>query len=188
VSTQVPHPAAQPRSTRARRWWLLVIAALIVAAVVVVVLVLRGGDEVETGVPTEVSPSELRDFAEDEGHDVYWAGPVPGFKIELTKTKNRNVFVRYLPSAVPIGDQRPNYTTIATYPRKGAYEATVAAAKGRGQVRRNTPGGAVSLYNRRKPTSVYLAYPNSNYLVEIYAAAPQEAQQLAASGRIAPVR
>jgi hypothetical protein len=163
-------------------------AAIVIAAVVVAVLLLRNGEVVETGVPEEVSPGELRDFAEDEGHDVYWAGPVPGFKIELTKTKNGNVFVRYLPSAVPVGDQRPNYTTIATYPRKGAYEATVAAAKGRGQVRRNTPGGAISLYNRRKPTSVYLAYPNSSYLVEIYAAAPQEAQQLAASGRIAPVR
>lgn len=161
---------------------------LIAAIVVVVVLVSRAGSDIETGVPEEVSAGELRDFAEDEGHDVYWAGPVPGFKIELTKTKNGNVFVRYLPSAVPVGDMKPAYTTIATYPRKQAYNAVVGAAKGRGQVRRNTPGGAVAVYNRRRPTSVYLAYPNSNYLVEIYAAASQEAQQLATSGRIAPVR
>ena len=187
MSTQPPQPAGQPRPTRARRlWWLVAVAVLIAA--VVVVLILRGGDEVETGKPTEVSPSELRDFAKDEGHDVYWAGPVPGFKVELTKTSNGNVYVRYLPSAVPVGDQKPAYTTIGTYPRKQAFNAVVAAARGRGQVRRNTPGGAVAVYNRRRPTNVYLAYPNSNFLVEIYAASPQEAQQLATSGRIGPVQ
>jgi hypothetical protein len=190
MSTQPPPAAAEGGASRPRPWRLLLAAAALIVVVVVVVILLtgNGGNDVETGVPKEVSAGELRDFAEEEGHDIYWAGPVPGFKVELTKTKNGNVFVRYLPSAVPIGDQRPNYTTIATYPRKEAFNAVVAAARGRGQVRRNTPGGAVAVYNRRKPTSVYLAYPDSSYLVEIYAASPQESQQLATSGRVAPVR
>ena len=181
--------AAQSPGSRGRgRRWIAVLAGLIaVSAVAAIVLVVSSGEgpDLETGVPTEVSPAELRALAESVGHPVYWAGPVPGFKLEATRTAKGNVFVRYLPSAVPIGDRKPAYTTIGTYPRRGAYRATVRAARGRGQVRRDVPGGGVAVYNTRRPTSVYLAYPNTDFLIEIYAAG-REALQLAQSGRIAP--
>jgi hypothetical protein len=119
---------------------------------------------------------------------VYWAGPVPGFKLEVTKTSSGNVFVRYLPSDVPIGDMKPAYTTIGTYPRKHAYGAVLKAARGAGQVKKNATGGGVAVYNKKRKGNVYLAYRHSTYLIEIFAVSPRQAQQLALSGRIAPLK
>ncbi len=161
----------------------LAVAVLVVA---VVLLVADGDDEPERrlGVPSEVSAEQLRDFAEEEDRPVYWAGEISGTKLELTETSRGYVYVRYLPDLAPIGDDKPNYTTVATYPQRGAFAAARRAARRRGNVSRDVPGGGVAVWSRSRPRSVYLAFPEANYLIEVFHPRATEARELALSGQI----
>lgn len=182
-------PAAAPRDTGGRSRLPLIAGLLAIAAVVVVlVLVLRGGDEsIEPGEATEVSADRLRDFAEDRGAPVYWAGDVPGQKLELTENERDYVYIRYLPDIAPVGDEKPNYTTVATYPVKDAYNVATRQGEARGRVEREIEGGGIAVYYRARPTSVYIAFPNQDVLVEVYDPQAAEARALALSGRVVPV-
>ena len=165
-------------------------AVVAVVVVVAVVLLVADGDDdskPEVGTPTEVSADGLRDFAEDKGQPVYWAGESAGTKIELTETSRDYVFVRYLPRLAPIGDQKPSYTTVATYPQSRALQVARGASGNRGNVSRRAPGGGLAVWSRARPTSVYVAFPRANYLIEVYNPRPATARALALSGRLEPV-
>jgi len=137
----------------------------------------------------ETSPKQLRSFAAAQGHAVYWAGTLPGRKLELTENRRGDVFVRYLPAGTPLGDRRPEFTTVATYPLKvGAYDVATGATKKKGMVSKKARGGGIAVWSRQRPTSVYLAYPTSNLLVEVYDPSDKRAQRLALSGEVKPVR
>jgi hypothetical protein len=172
---------------------LLRIAALIAVAVVVglvVWLLVKDDDEGPTGQgtgPGIVSPADLRSFAASVGHEVYWAGELPGRKIELTQTQNGNVYVRYLRGNAVPADPRP-FLTISTYPVANALEA-VKGVQGKGNITRKLPGGGLVLTSRESPAnrSVYLAYPGSNYEVEVYDLSPKRSFQTAASGKVVPI-
>ena len=49
-------------------------------------------------------------------------------------------------------------------------------------------GGGVAFYSEATPTSVYLAYPGSDYQVEVYDPLPERARELVSSGQVEPVR
>ena len=188
-----PQPGGTARSRPpsrglSRRALLLGLLAL-AAVVVLVVLLTRGGDdeEIQTGKATEVSAEELRSFARDSDRPVYWAGNTPGFKLELTKTRKGNVYVRYLPEDVAIGDRKAIYTTIGSYPINNAFTVATRAARERGATRSNAPGGGIVVVRRNRPRSAYIAYPGSNVLVEVYASEPDAAKRLAVSGRVGAV-
>ena len=156
-------------------------------------LLIRGGESTPPAQPlraTETSPEHLRSFAAAQRHAVYWAGMLPGRKLELTKNRRGDVFVRYLAPGASPGDRRAGFTTVGTYPlRLSAYEAATGAAKKKGMVSRKSRSGGIAVWNPRRPTSVYLAYPTSNHLlVEVYDPSPQRAQRLALSGEVASVR
>jgi hypothetical protein len=137
----------------------------------------------------EASSEQLRSFAAAQGHAVYWAGALPGRKVELTEKRGGDVFVRYLSADAPIGDPRREFTTVATYPlRVGAFDVAMSAARKEGMVSRKTRAGGVAVWSRRRPTNVYLAYPASTLLVEVYDPSAQQAQHLALSGDVRPVR
>ena len=160
-----------------------------IAAVVVAVMVLANGgddDEAEAGAPREVSAEELRGFAEGEERPVYWAGEIEGTKLELTETSRSYVYVRYLDELAPVDDEKPLYTTIGTYPQADALEAVRKAGGAKGMVRREAPGGGLAVWSRLRPTSVYLAFPGSDYLVEVFHPKARSAQHLALSGRVEP--
>jgi hypothetical protein len=156
-----------------------------------VVLLLGGGDDDGSraaGAPREVSVQELRSAAEAAGHPLYWAGAVPGRRLELTKNARGHLFVRYLPADARVGDDRPAFTTVGTYPQEDAYQAAERSARRRGSTRRDAPGGGIAVWTRDSPTSVYLAYPGSDVLVEIYDPDPERARELVLSGEVGPVR
>jgi hypothetical protein len=183
-----PPIAASPR--RVSRRVLLVALVGVAATVAVVLLLTLGGDgtKVEKGKPTAVSARELRSFARDEPRAVYWAGETPGFKLELTRTRGGNVYVRYLPEDVPVGDRRPIYTTIGSYPIDDAFGVATRAARERGASLTSAPGGGIVVVRRNRPKSAYLAYPGSNVLIEVYAARADAARRLARSGGVVRVR
>ena len=168
---------------------LIVVGAVLLAvAIVSAVLSLIDDDGVaEVGKPTEVSVQELRTFADESGHAVYWAGTVPGFKLELTTTADGNDYVRYLPEDVAIGDKKPTYTTIGSYPADDAYGIATRSARENDFRKMETAGGGIAVLRDVKPQTVYLAYPGSNVLVEVYAADPRQARDLTVSGRVGPV-
>ena len=155
-------------------------------------LLIRGGASTPPAQPpraTETSPEQLRSFAAAQGHAVYWAGMLPGRKLELTESRGGDVFVRYLAPHAALGDRRPQFTTVATYPlRVDAYEVATGVAKKKGMVSKKFRGSGIAVWSRQRPTSVYLAYPTSNLLVEVYDPSAPQAQRLALSGEVAPVR
>jgi hypothetical protein len=127
----------------------------------------------------------LESFAARLGHPIYWAGPKPGYTYELTQTADGKVFVRYLPSGVKIGDPRPDFLTVATYPFPGAF-ATVRRTSG-GAVVLELAHGGIAVVDTRDPKSIHLAYPGVGYQVEVFDPLPAAGRALVAAGRIMQV-
>ena len=117
---------------------------------------------------------------------VYWLGPVAGKKYELTRTPDGRVYVRYLPSRVRIGAQKP-FLTVATYPLAHALAATRAAARRPGTVKTTFPGGIVAFYSRTRPTSVYVAFPGVDEQVEVFDPSPPS-NPFAVAKRVTSIR
>jgi hypothetical protein len=167
-----------------------VLLAVVPAAAVAAFLLSRGDespDGTRAGVPVAVSAEAFDELVASRDGPVYWAGPLPSHKLELT-TSRTGTFVRYLPTAVLAGDPRSTFTTIATYPLANAYMTASRRRNEPGMVSRELPGGGVAVWSRSQPTSVYLAYPQIRHLVEVYAVKPAEALRLALSGRVRPAR
>jgi hypothetical protein len=134
---------------------------------------------------TALTQGQLKTYAKSVKHPVYWIGPRTGYTYEVTQTANGRIYVRYLPPGVKAGDKRASFVVVATYPLKNAYAATQAAAQRLNAVPvtlGTSTGFAVS-----SATSFYLAAPQSNYQVELYAPAKGRAQELAVAGMVAPV-
>ena len=116
---------------------------------------------------------------------IFWAGPKPGYTYELTRTRGGNVYVRYLPQGVEVGDKRANFLIIVTYPFKGSFQALKRVSGGRAI---DVPGGGIALVDQSYPKSVHMAFRGVNYQVEVYDPSPKRALQVALSGDVAPVR
>ena len=87
------------------------------------------------GAGIAASVGDLKALAARLGHPIYWAGPRAGYTYELTQTPSGKVYIRYLPSGTKVGDPRPRFLTVATYPFPGAYAAVAKR-------RRAQPGSA----------------------------------------------
>jgi hypothetical protein len=119
------------------------------------------------------------------GQPVFWAGARPGAVYEVTESAGQ-VFVRYLVSSTQLGSPRPDFLTVATYPRPDAYADIEAAAKRPGAMTIELPGG-LAVYDEATPTSVYLAYRGSTQQVEVYSPSALEARRVVESGLVRPV-
>ena len=135
-----------------------------------------------------VGVAQLRNLAASVGHDVYWAGPAgAGTELELTHEADGRIFVRYLS-----GDGRS--ATLARTSRRSpptrCRRPWPRCAKRR-TARRDyphLPGGGLAYLNAGGPTSVYLAWPGSDYEVEVFDPSPKHALDLVLDGAIVPVR
>ena len=171
------------------------ISLAIAAGLVTAVLVGRSGSDpakpaaakAKAVAARTVSPDELRRVAASRRPLVYWAGPQASRVLELTETAQGRIYVRYLRPQTPAGDRRPAFLTVATYPLAKAYEATKAAAKRPGAVGFTLPGGGVAVYDRARATNLYLAYPDGQEQIEVYAPSAAQARRLVQSGRVRPV-
>lgn len=136
---------------------------------------------------SSTSEAELREFAGSAPHPVYWAGPRAGQTYELTKTSDGRVYVRYLPAGVKVGDPRPQFLTVGTYPRANAFTELKRAARAQGAVSRQLSGSGLAVFSRGS-SSVYFGYPGAKYQVEVYAPSPSTARSLVLGGQVVPVR
>jgi hypothetical protein len=140
------------------------------------------------GVPAIVSPAEAADAAKLVGHEVYGVGALPGTRLELTRGSRDEVWVRYLSGDAQAGDRRASFVTVGTYKQAGAYEAARDASEGADSRSAELPGGGLMLWNLERPTSVYIASPGSDLLVEVYSPNAEQARSLARAGAVVPLR
>src|SRR5512132_4076896 len=85
-------------------------------------------------VATVVPTGRLRELAATLDHPLFWAGARPGMGYELTRTAAGNIFIRYLPPNTRVGDRRPAFLAIGTYPVPDAFARTRTAGKRAGAV------------------------------------------------------
>ncbi len=132
------------------------------------------------------SPAELKRLASELGHPIFWLGRIPQTTLELSRSANGRVYLRYLPAGVAVGSSKP-HLTVVTYPLEGAVAATRQTAQQQGAVRIALPGGAVAFYTTALPTNVYAAVPGSDTQVEVFDPSAGRAHELVAADRIQPV-
>lgn len=153
-------------------------------------LLIGGGDKGSTQAQSTVSgasEAELRSFAASAPNPVYWAGPRTGQTYELFKTSDGRVYVRYLPAGVKVGDPRPQFLTVGTYPLANAFAATKRISRSPGRVTRALPGGGIAVFSPGT-SSVYFSYPGAKYQVEVYAPSPATTRSLVLNGQVVPIR
>jgi hypothetical protein len=150
----------------------------------------RGGKLAPLVKPSSraASVADLRALAAGLGHRIYWAGPARNRTYELTTTKDRRVYIRYLPPGVQPGARGANYVTVGTYPQPNAFTLLKATAAKLQATPIKLPGGGLAYIDTSRPTSAYLAYPDHDLQVEVYTPDPAETERLLTSREIVPVR
>jgi hypothetical protein len=144
----------------------------------------HGATAVQTGA-VRTSPAGLKKLAAQLGHPVYWLGPRPGTTLELSRTPDGRVYIRYLRQGVAPGSSKA-FLSVGTYPVRRATAATKAEAKKAGAVKITLPGGAVAFSTKARPTNVYVAFPGSDEQVEVYDPS-NGARKLVAAGKVAAI-
>jgi hypothetical protein len=174
------------RGVASRRW---VVAGVAAVAVAVVAFLLIGGDDDESDGKEVIGTDaeRLRELAGAQGHPVYWAGPEGADSFEWTALPDGDVYVRYLTSDAEVGDPNPAYLTVGTYAVGNGIAAIERAARDPGARTFEVPDGGTGLVNESSPTSVYLAYPGSEFQIEVFHPDPAEALDLVKSGKIEPI-
>ena len=186
--TEAPRPAQRSTSLAARRQ--VQLAALVVLALLVglALWLVLGRDSTPKRAPaTAASAQDLRTLASAVNHPIYWAGVRKGYELELTHTSDGKIFIRYLPSGTSIGEERPDYLTVSTYPLNNAVAAVRAIAKREKTSTVKLAGGGVAVQDVKHPTSVYFAFPGSDYPVEVFDPSPERARRQVLAGEIKPV-
>jgi hypothetical protein len=166
-----------------------VLAVAVVVGFVVWFAFIRDTDSGNNGGPKSeaASATELQNLALEVGHPVYWVGARPRHTYEVTRNSRGDVFIRYLPAGVPVGDQRPNYLTVGTYPFRAAYATLQKSARRKGTISGSLPNRGIYIIGRARPSSVYLAYRGQDLQIEVFAPSPSLARQLVTSRRVRPV-
>jgi hypothetical protein len=191
----VDEPLAPPPSIARPRIRLGAIAALALAAGLTAWVLLDRGDPGEESLPVSAqadgpriaTPDGLSSLAALRGSPVYWAGRRAGSVYEVTETAEGYVYVRYLPSGTTLGDPRAEFLTVATYPRADAYADVEAASRRPGAKTIRLPDGGLAVYDKGKPTNVYLAYRGSGEQIEVYDPSGEAARRLVRAGLVRPV-
>jgi hypothetical protein len=140
------------------------------------------------GTPAILSQDAIEDVATAVGHDVYGFPAPAGSRLEVTRGTRGEVWVRYLTGSAQAGDRRASFPTVGTYRQQAAYPAALTAAKDGDQRSAELPGGGIMLWSLDRPTSVYVARPGSDLLIEVYSPDAEQARALARSGAVTPLR
>lgn len=118
--------------------------------------------------PVKTSADGLRKVASVVDHPVFWVTGQTPATYELTQTADARIYIRYLPKDVALGDPRPNFLTVGTYPQANAFAALQRAAKQPGALVTDLPDGGLMVSQKDTPTSVFFATPESSVIVEVF--------------------
>jgi hypothetical protein len=160
--------------------------AVLIGAVATVWLVFIRDDDGSpgSGEPVAASVEELKEVAGDVGHPVYWAGPLPELRYELTRTGDGRVFIRYLGPGATVGDPRPGFLTVASYPVENSFAVLRRQATRPGNKRLAIPGDGLALIARDRPKSAYVAFPGSDVQIEVYAPTASATRRIVTRGLV----
>jgi hypothetical protein len=136
--------------------------------------------------PTAATVAELKSTAKSLNHPLYWVGPIKGDTYELTQTDSGKVYIRYLPPGVKIGAPKV-YLSVATYPFPGAFGATQALSKQKGVETIQLSGGGIAVIGKTYRKSIHIAYPGSDYQVELFDPSAAKVRQIVSSGRVSSI-
>lgn len=137
--------------------------------------------------PVKASVDALRKVASVVDHPVYWATGQTPATYELTQTADGRIYIRYLPEGVALGDPRPSFLTVGTYPQAGAFAALRRASTRPGAFVAKLPGGGLMVSQKATPNSVFFATPKSPVLVEVFDPTANRAATLITSGAVRPI-
>jgi hypothetical protein len=174
--------ATRPRPTRL---FDAIVAASVAVGVIAGGLSLLTGDGGQLASSHGLTAEELEQRVTDLRTPAYWVGPKPDSLYRLTARADGAVFIRYLPRGA-VRDSQP-VLTVATYPRASAYGDVQAAARRAGAVRIALAGNAVAMFERARPTNVFVAFPSLTVQVEVFDPVPAEARRLVESGAVTTV-
>jgi hypothetical protein len=182
----------RPQMTRRRRTVLGGCVSVILVSTALLLAVVGGhdggsGPSSEAAPPHLVGPRELVEVEESLGYPIYWAGPRRATGLELSLEGDGSAFVRYLPDGVDVGDPRPSFLVVGSYPIADAAAALRRTAKKEGVDVAAGPGASVLVERPSAPGSVYLAYPGTAVEVEVFSPRKGEARRLVESGAIEAV-
>lgn len=187
-------PANPSRAESNRRMLRIGIVALALLVGVIAWIATSGGDDESTPEPASagvdakiVSVEELEEIADAAGHQVYWAGPLPGKVLEASETPAGDSQVRYLDEGTEAGEGGAAVLTIGSYPLADAAKAFEGFAERKGSVSRRSPDGREVAFSLEKPTSVYFTGSDGEVQVEVYDPNYKRAMSLALSDQVRPV-
>ena len=158
---------------------------LVAAARIHPVAAVAAGAVVRTH-PAAATRAGLKQLAATLGRPIYWLGQIEGTTLELTRTPDGRIYIRYLPAGVAPGSSAPALT-VATYPAADGLAATTAAARKPDGIRIPLPHGAVAFFARRRPTNVYVAFPGVREQIEVFDPSTRRVRALVAANRLTPV-
>jgi hypothetical protein len=191
-SAKPPAPEGKSSGVKVPRLGAVLAGAIVVALVAWLIFHDGGGggsdESAKPGEPSAATAGSLQEMAARLGSPIYWAGPQNGSELEVTESEGgERIYVRYLTGGAEIGDPRPDFLTVGTYAFEDPVRALKRQAKESGGELRTAPGGATVYISRKRPQSVYLAYPGVEVEIEVYDPDPRTARSLVTSGQIAPV-
>jgi hypothetical protein len=162
----------------------------LIAIALIVWVALDSGDsndgDTQSTKAEMVSVAALRRAAAAQDTPIYWAGATAGTDLELSRPAPDRTYVRYLTDGAKAGDPAP-FLTVGSYRFEGPAGALRRQGGEPGGVLATAPGGGVVYFDRTDPKSVYLAYPDTEVEIEVFAPEFKEALQLVTDGRIVPV-
>lgn len=187
------HAQHAPEPSAVARLQLIVLGIAVAVAAATVAWLVLGSDSAPTAAPASLRPqlvsqTELAALADTLDRPIYWAGPRDKFAYELTLTSGGRVYVRYLPRGAAAGDPRANFLTVGTYPVVRSYDNLKKVSTGPLVHSNLLHDGGLLVAPKRVPESVYLAFPHSDYQVEVYDPSNGAARRLALTGLIRTIR
>jgi len=132
------------------------------------------------------TPSALRSLAHVLGHPIYWVGQKKRYTYELTRGAQGQVTIRYLPPGTKVG-ARGAYLTVATYPFRGAFAAIQHVAKQPNAETIVLPNGGRAVIITNSPRDVHLAFPGSDYQIEVFDPSAAQARKIVSSGQLTSI-
>jgi len=135
---------------------------------------------------TAASVGELKSLARSLGHPIYWVGRRGGTTYELIRASGGKIIIRYLPKGEKVGTQKP-YLSVATYPFPGALRAIEALAKQDSQEAIRPPDGGLAVLDKSYAKSIHLAYPGSEYQIEIFHPSATQVRNLVTTGQVSTI-
>ncbi len=181
-----------------RRFWksagALLLAAVLGASIALLVRPAReappttsGGQQsliLLPGTPTIMSADDLSLLAGRLEHPIYWAGPGSSDTYETTITSDGRFFIRYLPGAD--SDPADSFLTVGTYPLPDAFDETLGGARRIDSPVIRFEGGGIA-YVGEPATSVFVAFPDFEYQIEVFDPSPEDALGYVMDGSLQPV-